>query len=87
NPFAGVRSKTNLWVKEDIVITSITYNAETGTCDITWNSDFGERYRIYYSTDLEQWVSLKKPIIGQGNTISERFSISGGLGFYRIQKE
>jgi len=32
-------------------------------------------------------VSLKKPIIGQGKTVSERFSISGGLGFYRIQRQ
>ena len=47
----------------------------------------GTRYVVQTSDDMKTWVTLTKLIIGQGNTISERFSISGGLGFYRIQKE
>ena len=47
----------------------------------------GTRYVVQTSDDMKTWVTLTKLIIGQGNTISERLSISGGLGFYRIQKD
>ena len=47
----------------------------------------GARYSVQTSDDMKTWLSLEKLIIGQGDTISERFSISGGLGFYRIREE
>ena len=87
DPFAGVRSRTNVWGKGAIAIKSITYDAEKDTCDITWDSVPGQIYRVYYSIDLEQWVSLDEPITGQGNTTSERFSVPAGSGFYRIQRD
>ena len=45
------------------------------------------RYSVQTSDDMKNWLSLEKVIIGQGETVSERFSISGGLGFYRIREE
>ena len=87
DPFAGVRTRTSVWDKGPIAIKSITYDAEKGTFDITWDSVPGQLYRVYYSIDLQQWVSLDEPITGQGNTTSERFSVPAGSGFYRIQRD
>ena len=35
---------------------------------------------------MKGWVSLEKLIIGQGDTIRERFQVSGDVGFFRILK-
>ena len=42
------------------------------------------RYTILLSSDIKDWASLKKRIIGQGATVQEMFQISGDVGFLRI---
>ena len=60
---------------------------EGNQLELLFPGEKGTRYVVQTSDDMKTWVTLIKLIIGQGNTISERFSISGGLGFYRIQRE
>ena len=36
---------------------------------------------------MKDWVSLKKLIIVQGDTVKEMFQISGDVGFFRILRE
>ena len=55
--------------------------------ELLFPGEKGTRYVVQTSDDMKTWVTLTKLIIGQGKTVSERFSIAGGLGFYRIQRE
>ena len=45
------------------------------------------RYTILLSSDMKDWVSLKKRIMGQGGYSSEMFQISGDFGFLRIVRD
>ena len=58
-----------------------------GEIGVLFPGEKGATYVIQQSNDLEDWVSLKKLIIGQGSTIEERFDISGEAGFFRIIKQ
>ena len=55
--------------------------------EVLFPGEQGATYVIQQSNDLEDWVSLKKLIIGQGSTIEERFDISGEASFFRIIKQ
>ena len=58
-----------------------------GEIEVLFPGEQGATYVIQQSNDLEEWLSLKKLIIGQGSTIEERFDISGEAGFFRIIKQ
>ncbi|MEN8773851.1 MAG: hypothetical protein ABF379_09850 [Akkermansiaceae bacterium] len=49
--------QTVVLVENDLVITSIAANSETGTM-ITWASNAGENYTVERSTDLASWEAL-----------------------------
>ena len=59
---------------------------QRGEVQVLFPGEKGVSYTIQLSSDLENWSSLKKLIIGEGATISESFQISGGAGFFRILK-
>ena len=59
----------------------------TGGIEILFPGEQGVTYVIQQSNDLEEWLSLKKLITGQGSTIEERFDISGEAVFFRIIKK
>ena len=60
---------------------------EGNQLELLFPGEKGTRYVVQTSSDMKAWATLTKLIIGQGNTINERFSISGELGFFRIQME
>ena len=47
----------------------------------------GTTYALQKSSDLENWVTLKKLIIGQGTAVRETLPVGDGLGFIRIIKQ
>ena len=46
----------------------------------------GETYEIQLSDDLQNWMSLKILIIGNGETIRNSFPLSNNSQFYRIKR-
>ena len=100
NPFAGDTDKDGWKDETEVLFGSSPDNAksvpafklelnvlEGDQLELLFPGEKGTRYVVQTSDDMKTWVTLTKLIIGQGNTISERFSISEGLGFYRIQRE
>ena len=100
NPFAGDTDKDGWKDEAEVLFGSSPDNAksvpafklkmnvlEGDQLELLFPGEKRARYSVQTSDDMKNWLSLEKLIIGQGNTISERFSISGGLGFYRIQRE
>ena len=65
----------------------IVNDVGAGGIEILFPGEQGVTYVIQQSNDLEEWLSLKKLIIGQGSTIEERFDISGEAVFFRIIKK
>jgi len=55
--------------------------------ELLFPGEKGARYSVQTSDDMKNWLLLEKLIIGQGKTVSERFSISAGLGFFRVKRE
>ena len=60
---------------------------EEGQLEVLFPGEKATRYIIQLSSDMKDWVSLKKLIIGQGDTVKEMFQISGDFGFFRIVRE
>ena len=60
---------------------------EGGQLEVLFPGEKATRYTIQLSSDMKDWVSLKKLIIGQGDTVQEMFQISGDFGFFRIVRE
>ena len=100
NPFAGDTDKDGWKDETEVLFGSSPDNAksvpafklkmnvlEGDQLELLFPGEEGARYSVQTSDDMKTWLSLEKLIIGQGDTISERFSISGGLGFYRIREE
>ena len=100
NPFAGDTDKDGWKDETEVLFGSSPDDAksvpafelklnvlEGDQLELLFPGGKGTRYVVQTSDDMKTWVTLTKLIIGQGNTISERLSISGGLGFYRIQKD
>ena len=100
NPFAGDTDKDGWKDETEVLFGSSPDNAKSvpafklkmnvlggDQLELLFPGEEGDRYSVQTSDDMKTWLSLEKLIIGQGDTISERFSISGGLGFYRIREE
>ncbi|MGB1761520.1 MAG: InlB B-repeat-containing protein, partial [Verrucomicrobiales bacterium] len=60
---------------------------ESGQLELLFPGEKATRYTIQTSADMKDWVSLEKLIIGQGDTIRERFQVSGDVGFFRVIRE
>jgi len=100
NPFAGDTDKDG-WKDEtevlfgsspddsnSVPVFELKLNVLQGDqLELLFPGEKGTRYVVQASDDMKTWMTLTKLIIGQGKTVSERFSIAGGLGFYRIQRE
>ena len=99
NPFAGDTDKDGWKDETEVLFGSSPDDAksvpafelklnvlEGDQLELLFPGEKRARYSVQTSDDMKNWLSLEKVIIGQGNTISERFSISGGLGFYRIRE-
>ena len=100
NPFAGDTDKDGWKDETEVLFGSSPDDAksvpafklkmnvlEGDQLELLFPGEKRARYSVQTSDDMKNWLSLEKVIIGQGETVSERFSISGGLGFYRIQRE
>ena len=100
NPFIGDTDKDGWKDETEVLFGSSPDNAksvpafklelnvlEGDQLELLFPGEKGTRYVVQTSDDMKTWLTLTKLIIGQGKTVSERFSISGGLGFYRIQRE
>ena len=100
NPFAGDTDKDGWKDEAEVLFGSSPDNAksvpafklelnvlEGDQLELLFPGEKGTRYVVQTSSDMKAWVALTKLIIGQGKTVSERFSISEGLGFYRIQRQ
>ena len=57
---------------------------EGGQLQVLFPGEKDVGYTIQYSSDMRDWISLEKLIIGQGNTVRESFEMSGDVGFIRI---
>ena len=60
---------------------------EKGQVVVLFPGEKDVNYTIQLSSDMKDWVSLKKLIIGQGDTVKEMFQISGDVGFFRVLRE
>ena len=60
---------------------------EGGQLEIFFPGEKDVNYAIQFSTDMKDWFSLEKVIIGQGDTVRERFQVSDDVGFFRILRE
>ena len=81
-------NKLNPPTKHSVPAFKLKLNVLEGNrLELVFHGEDGVKYFVQTSDDMKAWVTLTKLTIGQGKTVSERFSISGGLGFYRIQRE
>ena len=62
-------------------------NVDSEEAEIMFPGEKGTTYALQKSSDLENWVTLKKLIIGQGTAVRETLPVGDGLGFIRIIKQ
>ena len=60
---------------------------EGGQLEIFFPGEKDVNYAIQFSSDMKDWFSLEKVIIGQGDAVRERFQVSDDVGFYRVTRE
>ena len=60
---------------------------EGGQLEIFFPGEKDVNYAIQFSTDMKDWFSLEKVIVGQGDIVRERFQVSDDVGFFRIVRE
>ena len=60
---------------------------EEGQLEVLFPGEKDVNYTLQISQDMQNWLSLEKLIIGQGDTNRERFQVSGDVGFFRVIKE
>ena len=58
-----------------------------GEIEILFPGEKATRYTIQISSDMTDWVSLEKIIIGKGESVREKFETSRGFEFFRVLKE
>ena len=59
---------------------------ETNEIELLFPGAKDETYEIQLSDDLQNWISLKSLIIGNGETIRNSFPLSNNSQFYRIKR-
>ena len=100
NSFAGDTDKDGWKDETEVLFGSSPDNAksvpefklktnvvEGGQLEVLFPGEKAARYTIQLSSDMKDWISLKKLIIGQGEVVQERFQISDNMGYFRILKE
>lgn len=81
-------NKLNPPTKHSVPAFKLKLNVLEGNqLELVFHGEDGAKYFVQTSDDMKTWRTHMIMFIGQGNAISQKFSISAGLGFYRIQRE